>query len=307
MRIIHTIKHLVPQQWKAKFVARLMARRQQKYLSDLRIKILNYYRAQAVISEEQKQVLSYLNSHPVTVFPYAFRNKYDKDAVEVLRDLESQLPYVLHENKRLYFKRTYSDAMIRSLYHGLQLDQDPESPHRYLTPEFSLGPTDVIADIGAAEGNFSLSNVEKVKKIYLFECDTEWIEALEATFSPWKEKVVICNRFVSDTNSEEAISIDQFAKDHDDITFLKVDIEGEEGRFLRGASDFLRSDKLFKMAICTYHKQDDEVEFTALLQSYGLEVSPSPGFMIFYHDHSIKAPYLRRALLRAEKKAAIHD
>lgn len=47
----------------------------------------------------------------------------------------------------------------------------------------------MIADIGSAEGNFSLSNIENVKKVYLFESDKEWIEALEATFRPWRDKV----------------------------------------------------------------------------------------------------------------------
>jgi hypothetical protein len=35
-------------------------------------------------------------------------------------------------------------------------EQDPDSPHRYLTDSFTIGNDDVLADIGAAEGNFSL-------------------------------------------------------------------------------------------------------------------------------------------------------
>ncbi len=88
---------------------------------------------------------------------------------------------------------------------------------------------------------------------------------------------------------------------------MKVDIEGEEANFLAGSAGFLQSNRNFKMAICTYHKQEDEAAFTALLQKYNLEVAPSTRFMIFYHDAMICAPYLRRGLLRAQKNALIHD
>lgn len=296
------VKQFFPEQWKTIIVSRLTARRQEQFMSGLRRKIINYYRAQSEISDEQKEILSYLESHPVTVFPYTFRNKYSKDAIEVHRDHDNQLPYVMHKTKRLYFKKNYSDAMIKSLYYGLQLDQDENSPHRYLTPDFEVDSSDVIADIGAAEGNFSLANIERVKKVYLFESDPEWIEALEATFRPWRDKVMICNKYVSDSSDGHAISLDEFVKEHEDINFLKVDIEGAERQFLHGAQHFLQTANRLKMAICTYHKQGDEAEFTHLLQQAGFEVQPSKGYMIFYHDHTISAPYLRRGLLRVQKR-----
>ena len=84
------------------------------------------------------------------------------------------------------------------------------SPHRYLTESFTIGQNDVLADIGAAEGNFSLAVIEKVKKIYIFEYDQEWIEALRATFAPWSDKVEIINKFVSDKNDEYHIRFDTF-------------------------------------------------------------------------------------------------
>ncbi len=295
------IKSLIPDQLKSRIVSQIERKRQQRYLVDLKSKILHYYRSMPNMSAEELEVVSYLSSNPITVFPYDFQSNYDKSAIEVIHDPATGLPYVLHDKKRLYFKRSYTDAKIKGLYHGLLLDQDIDSPHRYLTEDFSINTNDIIADIGAAEGNFSLTNVEKVKKIYLFECDSEWIEALEATFSPWKEKVVICNSFVSNSNSDNSISLDTFVKEHGDITFLKVDIEGEEGRFLEGAREFIQSRNQFKIAICTYHNQEDEELFTHLLKSYDLEVNSSRRFMIFYHDRNLRAPYLRRGLLRSEK------
>ena len=300
--IKNIFKKLIPNQWKSKIISRIEQRKQSNYLTQLKSKIIRFYDSKENMTSEEEEVIAYLVSNPISVFPYDFQDKYNKSGIEVLEDISNGLHYVLHDNKKLYFKRSYSVAKIKSLYHGLLLDQDPNSPHLYLTKDFSLNSKDVIADIGAAEGNFSLSNIETVKKIYLFECDSEWIEALEATFKPWKDKVVICNKFVSNIDNKDSITLDTFVKEYDDITFLKVDIEGEEANFLEGAHSFLQSIKQFKMAICTYHKQEDQAEFTRLLKTYNLEVQPSNRFMIFYHDHTINAPYLRRGLLRAQTK-----
>jgi hypothetical protein len=57
-----------------------------------------------------------------------------------------------------------------------------------------------------------------------------------------------------------------------------------------------------KIALCTYHQHDDEQEFSALLENAGYVVNPSAGYMIFYYDKKLKEPYLRRALIRGEKK-----
>lgn len=298
----NVLKKWIPSQLKFRIIAQIEQKKQQKFLTQLKSKIQRFYEAKTSVTAEEAEVMRFLRSNPISVFPYDFQHKYDKSMIKVLHDDANGLNYVIHLDKRLYFKRSYSTSKIRSLYHGLLLDQDPDSPHLYLTSDFGLDKDSVIADIGAAEGNFSLSNVEMVKKIYLFECDSEWIEALEATFSPWKDKVVICNKFVSNIDSKDAIALDTFVASHDDINFLKVDIEGEEARFLEGARGFLQSKNRQKMAICTYHKQQDEMEFTNLLKGYDFEVEASNGYMIFYHDQMIKEPYLRRGLLRAQKK-----
>jgi methyltransferase FkbM-like protein len=300
-RLKKMIKSILPKTLVATWIARLDDARQRKFLDKLKLDIVSYCQQQSVLSGEEKEVLDYLEDHPVTIFPYDFKKKYDKELIAVLSDQSNGLRYVLHDGKRLYFKRSLGEYQIKGLYHGLLLDQDGSSPHLYLTEDFNLSADDVIADIGAAEGNFSLSNVDKVKKIHLFESDPEWIEALTATFKPWNDKVFIHNKFVSNSNSANSISIDSFAKEHHDISFFKVDIEGEEANFLDGAKNYLTSRPRLKIAICTYHKAGDEVEFTTTLQNHHFKVSPSNRYMIFYHDPGIKAPFLRRGLLRAQK------
>ena len=215
-------------------------------------------------------------------------------------DDQNGLKYVLMEDKRLYFKRKWTADRIRRSFHDLTLEQDEASPHRYLTSTFNLSNTDVVADFGAAEGNFALAIVDKVSKIYLFECDPEWIEALQCTFAPWKDKVDIIPKFVSNTNDESHCSGDVFFRDRG-VTFLKIDVDGGERPLLKGFKQILHNRANLRIALCTYHQHWDQAEFTDLLEAAGFKVSPSQGYMIFYYDKKLKPPYIRRALIRGVK------
>ncbi len=253
-------------------------------------------------SEEILNVVNYLKSHPITVFPYQSLDRYIADSVEVFEDRERGLRYVLLDGKRLYFKRRWSKARIRKTFNGLLKEQDPSCPHCYETGNFKVETGDVLVDIGAAEGNFALSAVEKASRIILFESNPEWIEALNATFEPWKNKVTIVNKFVGEITDEECTTLDDFFPQEEKVSFLKIDVEGAESQLLKGCRRMLRDKVPLKLAICTYHKQEDEEEINGLLSGYGFETSHSYGYMLLYHDPKFKAPFLRRGLIRAVKR-----
>ena len=267
----------------------------------LRKKIFDYYSKLPgnEVNDEQRGVLKYLEANPVTIFPYPFSSEYSREKIEVLSDPSNGMPYVIHDGKRLYFRKRWTIRRIQRAYSDLLREQDPVSPHRYLSEDFTIGSGDVIADIGAAEGNFSLSVIEKVKKIYLVEYDSEWIRSLEATFAPWKDKVEIIGKYVADFDDDKHITLDSLLSTRKDITFMKIDVDGNEKRVLDGASELLTRKSPVKIAICTYHKNDDEKDFTSLLEKRGFSVSPSKGYMIHYYDKKIKTPFLRRGLIRA--------
>ncbi len=111
----------------------------------------------AEVNEEQREVLAYLEKNPVTIFPYPFNQNYSAEKIEVFFDTVLGLRYVMQEGKRLYFKKRWSEKHIKRAYSDLLREQDMNSPHRYLDGTFDVSADDVIADIGAAEGNFSLS------------------------------------------------------------------------------------------------------------------------------------------------------
>lgn len=268
---------------------------------NLRLKIIYHFASLPgnEVKSEQKEVVEYLKKNPVSIFPYTFSNNYSPGQVSVFFDPQLKMRYVFHEGHRLYFRRGWGTARIQRAWSDLLREQDPSSPHRYLTDSFKPGKDDIIADIGAAEGNFSLTIIEQVKKIYLFENDRRWIEALKATFAPWKDKVEIVNKFVSDKDDSTHVSIDSFIREKECPTFIKIDVDGAEDSVLRSCSGLFQSGKPLKVALCTYHKQDDEKLFTVLLENVGFTVEPSAGYMIHYYDKKIAPPYLRRGLLRA--------
>lgn len=276
--------------------------RKKILLNSLRKKIPAFHEADASYADddERKEVIDFVKTRGVEVFPYSFIDRYVASDILVYHDKESDLRYVLMDGKRLYFKRRWSANRIRRSFHDLSLEQDERSPHRYLSSEFDVSADEVLADVGAAEGNFSLSVIEKVKKVYLFESDPEWIEALEKTFQPWRDKVEIIPKYISDKNDQHNCTGDVFFSERE-LTFLKIDVDGGERKLLNGFDDILSHRANLKVALCTYHQHDDERDFTDLLHQKGFSVKPSDGYMIFYYDKKIKAPYLRRALLRASK------
>jgi hypothetical protein len=267
----------------------------------LRKKIIKHFGSlpENEVNEEQREVLRYLENNPIRIFPYPFHDNYSPDSIEVIFDPGKGMRYVVQDGKRLYFKKRWSEKRIKRAYSDLLREQDINSPHRYLSESFIIGDDDVVADIGTAEGNFSLSVIEKIRKVYLFEYDHEWIQALKATFAPWSEKVEIINKYVSDHNDESHIRLDTFYKNKKDITFLKIDVDGAEGIVLDSCNEIFKTPESFKVALCTYHKNNDEKEFTSLLKNNGFSITPSKGYMIHYYDKKMKSPYLRRGLIRA--------
>lgn len=255
------------------------------------------------LNAEEQEVLTFLKSHSLHIFPYNFPEKYKPEDILIEKDSEKGLLYTLWEGKKLYFKNGHQREKAQVYFNSLLLEQDPLSPHRYLTENFDVHAGDVIVDVGAAEGNFSLSVIEKVKKVYIFEVEKDWIKALEATFEPWKEKVEIVQKYVSDEDTMDSIKLDTFFNNGQTVNFIKADVEGAEAQVVNGAADLIKSQSNLKIAVCTYHRQSDAEELDKLLKNKGFVNHFSDKYMIFHYGKSnvVKPPYLRKAVLRGIK------
>jgi hypothetical protein len=250
------------------------------------------------MTDEKQVVLDFLKCHSLSYFPYSYTEKYNPKDIVVYTDKERKMHYVLHDNKRLYFKRSYDKDTVKECYKNLLMEQDMASPHRYENADFRVHEGDVVADAGAAEGIFALSVVERAKELYLFEADKEWIAPLEATFTPFGDKVHIVNSYVSDKWIGCKIALDKFFE-HKKVDFIKADIEGAELQLLGGAEEILQQPGL-KLALCTYHYHDDAKLLKEKLLNAGFQVEFSKGYC-FLHLDVLSPPYLRRGVIRAKK------
>jgi hypothetical protein len=246
--------------------------------------------------EEKKQIIDHLKKHPFAVFPYAFSEKYDARKIIVYKD--KKMSFVLHENKRLYFPEKWGIDKIKGYYNGLLIEQDMNSPHCYKAKGFEVRKDEIIADIGAAEGIWALSNADLAGKIYLFECEEKWKAPLEMTFAPYQDKTLLVNKYVRNATNNEGIALDDFFKDKE-INFIKADIEGAEVELLDGAKEILRKQRNLRLQLCVYHNQNDAEILKNLLHESGFDTAFSKGYMVFVYDENLHAPYLRRGLIRA--------
>jgi len=235
---------------------------------------------------------------------YAFEpERTEKVQHEVFYDADAQLSYIYFENKKMYLRRSWNNFLEiqgRKYVGDFYAEQDPRSPHRYEAGEAAVQEGDILVDAGVCEGNFSLHHIDKVKKVYLIECNEEWMEALQHTFAPYKEKVVFCNKFLSDTDTEKNIRLDTLVKEPAD--FIKMDIEGEEIRALEGGRELLSQSRPMRCAICSYHRRLDEEKIRKILEENGFSVSASAGYMLYIYDPDVlKNPELRRGIVRGVK------
>lgn len=290
-------------QAKSDFVSDLHWIKQGRVLRKL---ILDYYKTNnySNTSLEERRVIDYLTTNKISFLPYEFTKKYKSKDVNVFYDLENGLHYVIFINKRLYYRRDWSVRKIKKYHANLLAEQDPDSPHKYLSGNFAFKDNSVALDIGAAEGIFSLMVVEKARKLYLIEPDSLWVEALEATFKEWKNKITILKKFASSLNDEDNIALDEFF-DGKKIDFIKIDSEGSEKEILIGAEKVLKQNNQLKIVIAAYHWQNEDIELEELLNNDNFKLSFSNGYVCYYFENKFKQPYLRRCLLRVEKKERI--
>lgn len=235
----------------------------------------------------------YIKEHGYSRHLYEFRDEYADMRVDVLRDEKKGLFYVEKDNKRLYFRKGISQKKIQRSYRVLTMEQDKRSPHFYFNGTEDVAGK-VFVDVGCAEGYSSLDVIEVAKHIYLFESNELWVEAVEATFEPWRDKVTIVQKSVSNRNTSEEQTLDEFFKGKiDEHFFLKMDIEGAERYALAGCEWIFNNCKQIDFAICTYHLRDDEKVISAFLDKHNCIYINQKGF--FRHK-------IRSVLLRGSKK-----
>lgn len=281
---------------------RLVNPKDFKWRRILKKRINQYYKNSK--DKEIGEALQFINDNKLTAFPYSFIDKYETRDMPVFKDKESGLFYVLENEKKLYFRRSLnSKSKVRYYYNATSKEQDPKSPHRYLSNEHNVQENDCIIDCGVAEGNFALEVIDQVRKIYLVECDPAWIEALQYTFAPYKSKVVIIPKIVSNQNTDREITLEKIIEmENGNVNFIKMDIEGSEVSILTNSKAFLKKMHNCKLSVCTYHSQNDEHDIRSIFEGESATIQATPGYILNYFDKTLKEPYFRRGVLYIDLK-----
>ena len=237
----------------------------------------------------------------LSVFSFPGCKSYDTVPVDIRVD-EEGFPWVDHGGKRLCFRRGSDPAKVASSYRALLREQDAASPHCYRTEGFEVEEGDVLLDVGSAEGIFALDNIERASHVVLFETDPSWIGALERTFGAWKDKVTIINKFASDVDGADTVTVDTVLRDGGlgGPVFLKLDVEGAEERVLNGAREAL-SHPGTRAVVCTYHCHGDHERLSEAMRARGYDVRTSAGWMLFIYDKKLQPPFFRRGVIYCKK------
>jgi hypothetical protein len=232
-----------------------------------------------------------MGRYGLTPYPYSNMRKYRKTKIDCFFDELLGLPYVIHSGKKLYFPKSHNVQEITTNYRCLITEQDVCSPHRYVYDINRLrGKT--LLDVGAAEAIFTLDVIDVINHAYIFEYGEKWIEPLNATFAPWKDKMTIVRKYVGSVDNEDNITLDHFLENKEKSNlFLKMDVSGSERDILDGASHIFTKCRDMDFSITTYHKTDDAIEIAKTLDNYGYKYELTNGYLYFENE-------LRKAIIR---------
>ena len=269
-----------------------------------RKELLNYYSDKSVTKEQQELIDSIKKRKSLSLVSYDYTKKYNYRKIKVYKSDDCIYPYVIHKGKKLFLKNNPFKIIIKRTYNYLKIEQDEKSPHKYTDEKFKLENNTILFEVGAAEGIFALENIEKCKKVYIFECDKEWIKILNETFKPYMDKVTIIEKYVGDKIDSDFTTLDSYIDElnNDDNIFIKMDIEGAEVSALLGSKKIINKFPNVKLAICTYHNQDDEEKVRKIFNEEHFTISNTHGYLTPYSLENFKPPYFRRGLLRIERK-----
>lgn len=186
----------------------------------------------------------------------------------------------------------------------------PLSPEpQYFEKEIiSLSENEVFVDCGAYDGDTVKQFAAQIsgkpyKKIFAFEADPANVEKMRISTEDMDNMVVIPKGVYSESTtlcfsndgkmssriSDDGIRLEVTAIDDvvgdENVTFIKMDIEGSELKALMGAEKTIRRSKP-KLAICVYHRKEDIFTIPQYIKSL------DPSYKLYfrnYHTQSIEA------------------
>jgi hypothetical protein len=266
------------------------------------LRLLIYLKYSNTDDAEIIEVIKYLKQNPHlkvplnTDPPYNYKNDYKNMLIDV--NHVDGFPFVVIDGNEIFFPVNLSNDEIKHSIITALIEQHDKSPHKYLAGGFMISEGDNVVLIGASDGIFAMSILDKANKVFLFEPDILWVDALKRTFRPWRDKVEVIDKFVLDLDSKISVSLDSFMRDTNiSIDYVQVDVEGAEMRVLDGAINLLRQATKLRLSICCYHKHKDADNINELLTDLNYKTTFSKGYYVM----GLRKPYLRKGVIYASK------
>lgn len=179
-------------------------------------------------------------------------------------------------------------------------------PNQYFDPSFMTYQDDeVFIDAGCCDLSTSLNlkrYCKNLKKVYAFEPDpvcyrhclekkkqTNFEQAEIFPYGTWSARTTLSFTATNDGSSRispdggltriDVIPIDEVITPGEQVTFIKMDVEGSELESLRGARQTIQRDKP-KLAICIYHKPEDLITIPLYIKEL------VPEYKLYVRHHS---------------------
>lgn len=265
----------------------------------LKTNISKYLRKSTSLESELKSALSFFETNEIQTFPYSFPDKYRTAQLELSKDELGF--YSLINQKKMYFKKYWSEESCKAYLKTLFIEQDSDSPHAYCSEIFKPKSDEVLVDVGTAEGFFTLLKLNEVKEVYAFEMDKNWNDVLKISFKNYTDKIKLFAGKLGNSNTNGNFKLDDFKELYQQKLFIKIDVEGSEYEVFEGMKTLLSQNNQIKIAVCTYHKKNDANAFEAYFKSLGFQTEFSKGYMLYRFAKDLSEPYLRKGVLRVWK------
>jgi len=148
-------------------------------------------------------------------------------------------------------------------------------------------PGDVVYDVGAHLGFFSLCAARLGARVFAFEISPANLPRLRRNVQLNELSITVVGAAVWSTDggvglaegatdsewavtgpgTHPSVTLDAFAREHGAPQLVKIDVEGAEGHVLRGAADVLASRPVI---VCEMHGADERDQVRAALGSFSV-------------------------------------
>jgi FkbM family methyltransferase len=252
---------------------------------------------------------------------------YEEIPHEVV-DHDESVKLIKIADYKIYWPKSFPHGPVITAYESVSHNK-ADNYFRFYSPR----EDDIVFDLGACEGFFSLYLRNKVKKVYAFEPFPELCGALSLTLAEdiRRGAAEVCNYAVG--NSEgmvdffvdvdldgstfevskmckavlKKISVPETTLDHfvsdrgiDRVSMIKMDIEGAEYSALEGARGVIKEFKP-DFLVSAYHYPRDYDRLSRFLVNSGYDICRGPITMTAQNNQ--RRPWYRYALIYAALKS----